>query len=207
MLVVQHCTRKLYLPLSIFQFEIWMMHFYQGGLYNGFGFHINLLRWYSFLEPNFTHDQSQVANDLCPTTCAPSISPGQKCWQTDLEIKISCNQWEGLACTHEGFRFSLCWVGGGGGAAASHTLVVFVFSLVLNVFLSCSHRIPSSQYPRCSQYHLTSILYSLPKVQLPCTETEKVSTSFAHLFLFCWWGPKRCFYWGVSNFPTDLVMG
>jgi hypothetical protein len=54
-----------------------MMHFCQGGLYNGFGFHINLSRWYSFVEPNFTHDQTEVANDLCPTTCAPAISPGQ----------------------------------------------------------------------------------------------------------------------------------
>jgi hypothetical protein len=95
----------------------------------------------------------------------------------------------------------------GEGGAWSHTLFVFVFPLVLNVFLSCTRRVPSSHYPRCSQYHLTSIPYGLPKVQLPCIETEKVSNSFAHLFLFCYWGPKRCFYWGVPNSPKDLVMG
>jgi hypothetical protein len=45
------------------------------------------------------------------------FSPGQKCWQTVLEIEISCSQWEGSVCTQSAlifFHFSLfpkCFLG------------------------------------------------------------------------------------------------
>jgi hypothetical protein len=28
----------------------------------------------------------------------------------------------------------------------------------------------------------------------------------AHLFPFCSWNPKRCFYWGAPNVPKELMM-
>ncbi len=44
---------------------------------------------------------------LCPTLCDPAISPGQ----TVLKTRVSCSQWEGSACTHEGSSFfSFCRV-------------------------------------------------------------------------------------------------
>jgi len=51
-----------------------------------------------------------------PHAFAFSISPGDKWWQTVLEIRISCNQWEGSACTHGVPKvFFLFWRGWGDG--------------------------------------------------------------------------------------------
>jgi hypothetical protein len=44
---------------------------------------------------------------LCLTNCARANSLGEKWWQTFLEIKVSCSQWEGLTCIHERFNFLL----------------------------------------------------------------------------------------------------
>ncbi len=40
----------------------------------------------------------------------PYISTGQKWWWIVLEIEISCSQWKGSACIHDGPYFSLLWV-------------------------------------------------------------------------------------------------
>ncbi len=67
-----------------------------------------------------------LSKKRCPQNSAPAINPRHKWWQTVLEIEISCNQWEGSACTHDGPCFSPLqgWVGG----------VFKKFFLVLNVF-------------------------------------------------------------------------
>jgi hypothetical protein len=53
-------------------------------------------------------------NKYVPPVYNGGISPGQKWWQTDWEIEISCSQWERLV----GLKFFLlaffCWGLGGG---------------------------------------------------------------------------------------------
>ncbi len=61
---------------------------------------------------------------LCPTVCAPAISPGLIWWQRVLKIQVSCSQWEGSACRS---RFSLWGEEGLGG-------IFWLFS--------CSHPVP-----------------------------------------------------------------
>jgi hypothetical protein len=51
-------------------------------------------------------------------------------WKTE----ISCGQWEGSACTHDGPCFLLFEGVGGEG--------FFIFPRVPNVFLTCSHHAP-----------------------------------------------------------------
>jgi hypothetical protein len=55
-----------------------------------------------------------------------------------LESEISCSQWEGSACTHDG-----PWLVGGEG--------FLIFSLVPSVFLLSSQRVP--KFLMCSQMH------------------------------------------------------
>ncbi len=50
-----------------------------------------------------------------------------------LEREISCSQWEGSACTHEKSNFFL---------SERRDRSFLFFSLVLNVFPSCSHKVP-----------------------------------------------------------------
>ncbi len=60
----------------------------------------------------------------------------------------------------------------------------------------------------CSQKHLNFIPYGLPKVQLSCIYSEKVSTIRDYIcFYFATWCPKRCFHWGGLNVPNFLLMG
>jgi len=69
---------------------------------------------------------------------APLIWPKQR--QTILEIKVSCSQWEGSACTHEGSSFFSFGEGGGRGKGS------FVFLCAQCVPISSSQRV--NQVPK-----------------------------------------------------------
>jgi len=82
----------------------------------------------------------QVAGWLCPTVCAPSISTGQKWWQTVLEIKILCSQWESSASTQD---------------KGSSFLLFGEEGWEILCFLHCSQcvSITFPKYPNCSWRH------------------------------------------------------
>jgi hypothetical protein len=82
----------------------------------------------------------QVAGWLCPTVCAPSISTGQKWWQTVLEIKILCSQWESSASTQD---------------KGSSFLLFGEEGWEILCFLHCSQcvSIMFPKYPNCSWRH------------------------------------------------------
>jgi hypothetical protein len=90
-------------------------------------------------QSSFTNQSIVVI--LCTTNCTFPISPCQKWWQTILEIKVSCSQWDGLEYTNEGpiltFRGSKRYF--------------FVYSL----FPLCSHHVPIrfSKLPSCFSKH------------------------------------------------------
>jgi hypothetical protein len=108
------------------------------------------------------------------TVYAPTISPGQKWRQRFLEIKLSCSQWEGSACNHEGSSFFLFFGGRGEG---------FLFFGLW----------PLS---KCIPIGFLSSSQSVPQEDPNSTTSGEV-----YLFLFCNQGPKRCFYLGVPNIP------
>ncbi len=96
----------------------------------------------------------------------------------------------------QGVQFFPFWRGGGVG--------YFVFFLLS----MCSHRAPI-RFPtgssRGSQQHLSFTPYGLPKVNSHLY--EKVQCKGAHLFLFCDWGPKRCFYSGSAQCSKKIDDG
>jgi len=77
-----------------------------------------------------------MSHNLCP-----AISPGPKMLTNRFGNKSFMQPMRRLSIAL--MRGSDFLFVGWGGAAASHTLFAFIFSLVLNVFLSCSHRVPS----------------------------------------------------------------
>jgi hypothetical protein len=98
----------------------------------------------------------------------PLISPGHKWWQTVLEIKVACSQWQGSGCSQ------LLYFGVGGG----HRGIYFSCSqCVTIIFTRGSHPAPKglAEFPICSQQHLNFIPH---KVAFPCTQTEKLGSKF-----------------------------
>jgi hypothetical protein len=59
------------------------------------------------------------------------ISPGQKWWQTVLEIEISCSQWEASACTQRALIFYLLSFGRGD----------WGFFFIFPLFPTCLHQV------------------------------------------------------------------
>ncbi len=99
----------------------------------------------------------------------PLISPGQKWWQTVLEIKVVCSQLQGSGCTQ------LLYFGVGGGGIQG-----FFFSCSQCgpiIFTRVSHPVPKvlAKFLICSQQHLKFIAH---KVAFPCTQTEKLGSTF-----------------------------
>jgi len=82
------------------------------------------------------------------------------------------------------------------------------FFLVPNAFSSCSHedpiRFPSSQDVPNNPLDLSHMV--CPKFNSHVYKLRKVGYRGAHLFPFCSWDPKRCFYWGVPNVPKELMI-
>jgi hypothetical protein len=60
-------------------------------------------------------------------------------------------------------------------------------------FFPCSHEV-SKVFPDHSQFVPNSTWVLSPKFNSPVYKLKRWKG--AHLFLFCNWGPKRCFYWG-----------
>jgi hypothetical protein len=111
-----------------------------------------------------------------------------------LEIKVPCIQWEGWACTHEGFNF---------------------------FFASCSHKViskfpkdsPSSQVVPQSVPNITSAwsLMVCPKFNSHVYKLKRWGSlkggdhrEKKHVcFYFATWGPQRCFYWEWPKFQKN----
>jgi hypothetical protein len=132
--------------------------------------------------------------------CAPAISPGQKWWLIVLEIKISCSQWKGSACTHEGSSFFL--LGGG-----ERDRDFFVFSLVPNVFISSSQCVP-----RCVPQDVPNSTWVLshmvcPKFNSPIYKLKRWNPGVHICFYFASGSLKRCFYWGHAQCSQKIADG
>ncbi len=86
----------------------------------------------------------------------------QKWWQIVLEIEISCNQWECLACIQSVLILFLLSFGVGGGGGGKDFF--FLFSFVPNMFPWSSHKIPNMfpRFPMCSPRVLSLTPHSYP---------------------------------------------
>jgi hypothetical protein len=114
---------------------------------------------------------------LCPQITDPAIRPGQKWWWTVLEIKISCNQWEGSSCTHECSSFFLFEEVGGEGFL---------------VFSPCSPCIPIKFPKRCPQDVPNMVLsHMVNQSSTPMYISRKGGQLGAHLFLLGNLGSKE----------------
>jgi len=160
----------------------------------------------SFFLLMFSLSVSYRSHTMVPINKYPlvyngAISPGQKWWQTVLEIEISCSQWEALACAQSALIFFLLSFGRGG------LRIFFIFSL----FPTCLHQvlIMFSRFPMCSprvfpiaphfppicfaQSPPLSHLYTWPKGEALhlSIEFSKVSTFFFAIDQSNWLIAKR----------------
>ncbi len=83
------------------------------------------------------------------TIRAPPIRAGQKWWQTLLDIEVSCSQWEGSACNHEGSSFFLLSGVRGG-----------IFWVFFFLFPICSHHVPNDVPNSTSVLSYTVLLFN-----------------------------------------------
>ncbi len=151
-----------------------------------------------------THDLINTNHtiSLCPQNSAPAITPGQKWWQTVLEIEISyVANGKAQHALMKGVVFS-CWGWGGRD--------FFCFSpcsqCVSNMFSSCS---PRSRVVPQDVPNSTSILSHIvcPKFNSHVYELKSYVVGEYICFYFTNVGPKRCVHWGVHTIPRKLLMG
>jgi hypothetical protein len=113
----------------------------------------------------------------------PLISPGHKWWQTVLEIKVVCSQWQGSGCAQ------LLYFGVGGGIRGFFSSCSQCVPIIFTRGFQRARQVPNL-FPTAPQFY--------PKQScIPLYTNWKVGE---HIwFYLATWGPKRCFYWGVPN--------
>ncbi len=118
------CTVVLMWNLSSFTFTLAMEHVLNNiTIYPiRFEWNSNITSYKDGQKHGFT-----ISHDICP------FCMDEKWGLIVLEIKVSCNQWEGSTCIHEGFKF-VFWGGVGKGWPK-----VFYSPL----FLMCSYHVPT----------------------------------------------------------------
>ncbi len=110
------------------------------------------MNWSTFII--FLNGLKMVLSGIGPTNCVldlllfvqrPMSQPSKKWWPTILEKEISCSQWEGSTCTHDGPMFFLWGAWGGVGWVIIIIISLVNFSLgqkwwqiVLGIKVSCS---------------------------------------------------------------------